>query len=104
MLGGVHEKLFPTPEVSTLMIRGMVAVGRFLNCNSETLARFAAEILRTFCIFGARVINALVAEGSGRGRGVPFALVSTRLAAQLAISADCALRVPNALVKLMSPD
>ena len=56
MLGGVQEKLPPTPEVFTLMISGMVAVGVFLKARMDMLARFAAEIFRMFCVPAVSVI------------------------------------------------
>ena len=52
--GGVQVKLFDTPVVSTLMISGVEAlgVGELLlpNCRMLILARFAAVMLRMFCI------------------------------------------------------
>ena len=53
---GVQEKLLATPPVFTLIISGMVEVGELLNVRVEMLARLAAEILRTFCVFGVSVI------------------------------------------------
>ena len=91
--GGDQVKLFDTPLVSTLMISGVAAVGKLLNCRVEIFARFAAVISSMFCTPEVSVTEAVA----------PW-FVSTTLFVQLARLADWERNVLNALEKPMSPD